>query len=185
MPPALVWTASSGRSADGLELCWLIDIIRLIAPTTDDKRLPIVLEGSSGFRLLRQHYRHHWHAQRHIEHLAGQFRASARPPICPSRATSACAPRSRPRRCFAHRRCRRRGIRVDRYTRQPPRRTRACRNLMRCQWCWTRCAPSRKGVQDTKVHVNWLTEFIPRSGRCSPGARCRTICGTSARPASR
>lgn len=26
-----------------------IDIIRLIAPTTDDKRLPIVLEGSSGF----------------------------------------------------------------------------------------------------------------------------------------
>lgn len=26
-----------------------IDIIRLVAPTTDDKRLPIVLEGSSGF----------------------------------------------------------------------------------------------------------------------------------------
>jgi tryptophan synthase alpha chain len=26
-----------------------LDIIRLIAPTTDDKRLPIVLEGSSGF----------------------------------------------------------------------------------------------------------------------------------------
>ena len=26
-----------------------IDVIRLVAPTTDDKRLPLVLDGSSGF----------------------------------------------------------------------------------------------------------------------------------------
>ena len=36
-----------------------LDIIRLVAPTTDDARMPFVLERQLGLRLLRQHHRDH------------------------------------------------------------------------------------------------------------------------------
>jgi len=42
-----------------------LDFIRLVAPTTDDARLKLVMKRQLRFRLLRRHHRHHRHAQRH------------------------------------------------------------------------------------------------------------------------
>ena len=43
-----------------------LDFIRLIAPTTDDERLPHVSERQFGLRLLCQHHRHNRHPQRDV-----------------------------------------------------------------------------------------------------------------------
>ena len=41
-----------------------LDVIRLVAPTTDDERLPQVMNGSSGFVYYVEHHGDHRHAQR-------------------------------------------------------------------------------------------------------------------------
>ena len=71
-----------------------IDVIRLVAPTTDDVRLPHVLEGSSGFVYYVCDHRHHRHAQPPAPRICDTpSHASARPPTCRSPSASACARR--------------------------------------------------------------------------------------------
>ena len=90
-----------------------LDIIRLVAPTTDDARLQQVLEGSSGFVYYVSITGITGTRSASAEGLKQPFRASVAPPICRLRSASACArPSRRLRPCTW--RTRRRRIRADR-----------------------------------------------------------------------
>jgi len=76
-----------------------LDFIRLVAPTTDDARLPHVLNGSSGFVYYVSITGITVRAAPPRRNCRKPFRASAGSRTCRSRSASACGrPRRRPRR---------------------------------------------------------------------------------------
>ncbi len=165
-----------------------LDIIRLVAPTTDDARLPIVLAGSSGFVYYVSITGITGTRSATADSLAAALPRIRRATDLPVAIgfgvrTPDQAGRGRPRR-----RRRRRRLRPDGHARQQPRRrgpgrARHRRARPRPDPRPRRGRPAARGVPRMSLAGTNTSGRV--SGRCSRAARCRTISGSSAPTASR
>ena len=163
-----------------------LDLIRLVAPTTDEARLPRVLAATTGFVYYVS-----------ITGITGTRSADRR---APGRSGAPHPPPHRParrhrlrhphaaagRRSGAHRRRRRGRLRARRHARRRPRREglRAARDTR--GRCSTRCAPwrrryAKRGARTTTDELDQRVGAAQDQDACSAArARCRTTSGTSA-----
>jgi hypothetical protein len=120
-----------------------LNFIRLATPTTDDKRLPAVLQHL-GLRLLRLDHRHHRHGTGAADHVARRSRGCAATPTCRSRRLR--HPHAGAGRRDRRRRRRRRG-RLGHRRRGPKAELDGAQGARVWRRCWPRSRPRRGGVR--------------------------------------
>ncbi len=132
-----------------------LDIIRLVAPTTDDERLPLVLDGSSGFVYYVSITGITGTRSATAEHLAAAIPRIRRATDLPIAVGFGVRTPRAGGGGGARRRCGGGGFGADRHAGGEPGRTRARETRTRCARCWTRCATlaERRARRIAEVHA--------------------------------